>query len=141
HVRKLPDYLWIAEIAPQDDLGHLQMRFDDEHDLFSLVCRHLEFFENDFHTLGARVDVISFIVPMRLPDVVKEERQQQQFGILQFIQQNGEMMRGRKLFDVPDRNQRVLVDGVFVKKVADDAASYFLKIRKYPAKQSDLMHR
>ena len=51
------------------------------------------------------MDVIAFIVAMRLADIVEQQRKEQQFRILQFIQQHRESMRGGKLFDIPDRDQ------------------------------------
>jgi hypothetical protein len=70
-----------------------------------LIRRHLQLVENDFHSFRAWMDVIAFVVPMRLADVVKQQGKEQQFRILQFIQQHRESMRGGKLFDIPDRDE------------------------------------
>src|SRR6516165_9870378 len=47
----------------------------------------------------------------------------------------------RQLLDIPNGNQRMLVDSVFVEKISDNTTTNFFEIREYPSQQSNLVHR
>ena len=47
------------------------------HNLVRLIRWHLEFIQDVFHALGARMNVIAFVVPVRFADIVKQQRQEQ----------------------------------------------------------------
>src|SRR5205085_782020 len=78
-------------------------------------------------------------------DVVKEERQRQQLGGMELDQETGESSpagHGQvdERFEIAQRQQRVLVDGVLVIKVANHARVNPLELRKDPAEQSAVVH-
>jgi hypothetical protein len=62
------------------------------------------------------MNVVFRIVLVRLPYVMKQQRQQHQLGMLNFTEDHRKPMLRRQLFDVPDGDQRMFVNGVFVKK-------------------------
>src|SRR5438067_7292179 len=50
------------------------------------------------------------------------------------------MMRRRQFLNIPDSDQGMLVYGVLVKEVTNDAAADLLEVRKYFSEQPDFMH-
>src|SRR5689334_7914159 len=87
------------------------------------------------------MNVVALVVTMRLTDIVKEQRNEQECRILERVQQQRKTMRLRQLLNVADGNQRMFIHGVLVKEIANDAASNFFKIRKDPSEQPDFVHR
>ena len=80
-----------------------------------------------------------------LADVVEEQRQRQQLGRVQLLQDRAEALLARagrvpQRLDAPDGQQRVLVDGVLVVEVADDAAVNAGELRKDPVEQPAIVH-
>ena len=71
-IGELFDDLVVTEVAPHDDLRHLEVILDGEDHLSRLLLRQFQLLKNGFHAFRARMHVIAFIVPMRLADVVKQ---------------------------------------------------------------------
>src|SRR4029078_2413517 len=121
-IRELPHDFLIAEVPPQDDFRHLEMILDDGDNLLAFFWKYFQFIEQDLDVFRARMNVIAFVVPMRLADVVKQQRKQQQLWIFEFIQNQRKTVLRRQLLNIADGKQRMLVNGVLVKEIADVAA-------------------
>src|SRR6185295_15281097 len=141
HVGKLLDHMLVAEVPAQNDLRHLEVILHDRNNLLGLLGRKLELVENHLHAFSARVNVVAFVVTMRLADIVKQQGQQQQLRILQLIQHERKPMAGRQLFDISNRDQRMLVDRVLMKEISNNAAADLFEIRKDSSEQTGFVHR
>ena len=80
-----------------------------------------------------------------LADVVEQQRERQELGRVQLLQNRVEALRlgvGRipERLDVADGEQRVLVDRVLVVEVADDAAVNPGELRKDAVEQPAVVH-
>src|SRR3954466_15128742 len=58
-----------------------------------------------------------------------------------FVEDHREAMLLRQLLDIADRDQRVLVDRVLVKEIANDPAANFFEVREDLPEQTDFVHR
>ena len=86
---------------------------------------------------------VIFVSP--LPDVVQQQRQHQQLRRFELAEQPREAFalgtrRIDQTFEVPDRQQRVLVDGVLVIEVADHAAVDRLEFGNHLTEQTRIVH-
>ena len=73
-IGELLNNMLVAEIAPHDDLRHLEVILDDKHYFLGLIRRQLQFVENDLHDFGAWVDMITFFMTLRFADIMEQER-------------------------------------------------------------------
>src|SRR5436189_134244 len=95
HIGELLDHVHVAEIPAQNNLRHLQVVLDDKNNFLRLLRRELEPIEDDSYTFRTRAYMIALVVTMRFTDVVKQQRQQKQLRIFQFIKNGGKMVRDR----------------------------------------------
>ena len=73
-----------------------------------------------------------------LAHVVEHERQHDQLRLPQLSEQAGEPLATRglgvgQIGEIPDGQERVLVDGVFVIKIADHTTVNLLELREHPS--------
>ena len=139
-IGELIDHMLVAEIAPHNDFRHLQMMFDDEHHLVCLILWQFQLPKDGCHALCAGMNMIAFVVAVGFADVMKEQRKQKQFGVVQFVQQDRESVVRGQFFYVADRYKRMLVDRVFMEEVPDDPATNLLEIGKDLSQQTYLVH-
>ena len=76
----------------------------------------------------------------RLADVVIQQREHQQLGLVHLAKDWREPRIAEKALRIPDRQERVLIDGVFVIEVARHAAGNFVQLWKYRTQQSAIAH-
>src|SRR5262245_36142155 len=57
-----------------------------------------------------------------------------------FAEDHGKPVPGWKLFNISDRDQRMLVDSVLMEEIPNDAAPDFLKVWKDFSQQANFMH-
>ena len=138
---ELPDDLRILGVAPERCERHLQVMDDEELDggsAFLVEVEPIEHLARHPRALGCMV----FVAPF--PDVVVQERQHEQLGPIDLLQETPEALpsggRFEKPLEVADRQERVLVDGVLVVEVAHDAAGDRFELREHLPEQPEIVH-
>src|SRR3989304_8920338 len=117
------------------------MILDGKDHLIHLLLGQVEPLEYALHAFGARMNMITFVMAMRFTNVVEQQGQQQKLGMRELVQNDAEAMIRWQFLDVTNCDQRVLVNGVLVEEVANDAATNFFELREDPSKKTDLVHR
>ena len=132
----------IVEVAAERDLRHQQVIPDQELDRPARVGRELEPVEHALRELDALLHVLG-VAP--LADVVEQQRERQQLGRVQLLENRVEALLARvgripERFHAADREQRVLVDRVLVVEVADDAPVDAGELREDAIEQPAVVH-
>ena len=123
-VGELADDAGIGVVAPEGDPRHLEMLDDQELDVLARFAVEIELVEDDLRHPRALFGVV-LVLP--LADVVQQQGQHEPLRRSQFGEQVGEPRALRRRLEQPldatHRQQRVLVDGVLVVKVANHPAA------------------
>ena len=141
-VGELLDDVRIVEVAAERNLRHQQVIADQELDRPARIGRQLEPVEHALRELDALLHVLG-VAP--LADVVKEQRKREKLRRVQLLENRVEALLARvgrvpQRFHAADRQQRVLVDGVLVVEVADDAPVNARELRKDAVEQPAIVH-
>ena len=80
------------------------------------------------------------------PNIVKKQRKHQQFRARESLEDFSESAFAGlagviQVLQVLDRQQRMLVHGIFMEEILNDMATNPIKLRKNPAEQSDFVHQ
>ncbi len=139
---ELLDDLGIFRVAMKGRARHPEVMPDQEvHDL-GVFGRDPEALQHLVRHADA-FDRVLLVAP--LADVVEQQRQDEQLRPLQLRENAAEAIsrgaRGRRQpLEVANRQERVLVDGVLVVEVADDAPGDRLEFREHLAEQPGIVH-
>ena len=140
--RKLFDDFGILGIATERDERHLQMVPDQEQHGVARVGGNLQPIER----LGRHPHAFErMLVVAPLAHVVKKQREHEQLGRGQTGRDRLEPLAGlfpcaHEPLEVPNREQRVLVDCVLVVEVAHDPPGHGLELGKQPPEQPAVVH-
>ncbi len=135
-VAKRADDIRIPGITPERDTRHLTMVADQEAERFRRRRLQLEAIDCRLREAQALARVA--VVAARA-DIVQEQRQREELGRPQLLEQAGESRAGRSLriaehFDTPDRQDRVQRRGMAPERIRRRAPVDLLQLRETAAR-------